>query len=750
VSKYATWGKYSRSFCVLFLILFVAGCGSNTPPPPPPAPAVTIAPSPVTFPAISQGAVGTPTTIVVTNSGTAALNITSVVVAGTNPKDFATTNSCSGSIASMATCNIVVNFTPSDSGALSETITITDNAPTSPQIINVSGTANPIVLSLTPPASAMGVSQTLQLTATGDPAGVTWSVLGAPFLGAPSTVASPGTLVSDGASGTSFIASYTGPGGASSFYATVTATSKTAPNISASATVNVVAPGAFIPAPLNVQVAQYAVTPPSPASVSVQFGLTTSYGFNTWTQPNTTLGSPVSLFVAGMTQSTPYHMQGLIQFGDGTSFTDSDFTFTTGALPTGQLPTITATTTTGMTPQSGVESLNLAFIGGPAITLSAVMTDLSANVLWAYNPSIAGDTAGPSKLLSNGHFLINFSEGVPDGANSVLQEVDLGNNVIWQMTAAQLNTALAAATCAECNVTVVGTHHDFVVLPNGHVVVIAATMETLADSTTPTGDIIIDLGDMENVGGKNPTHAPQPVWAWNEFNHLDTNRRPYMYPDWTHTNAILYSPTDGNLIISIRHQNWLVKLPYQNGAGSGDAVWKLGAVLPGDTGADVANFTLLDADGTPDTTATDWFFAEHGPSFTTTNTAGKFGLILFDNGDDRGAAVVAGGTCGTGAPVPACYSTVPNFMLDETAFTATLLSNQTTPDYSYFGGNAAILKNTDVEFDEAGSVSLPANAAAIYEVTQAPSPQTVWQMHITGQVAYRGFRMPSLYPGVQW
>lgn len=451
-----------------------------------------------------------------------------------------------------------------------------------------------------------------------------------------------------------------------------------------------------------------------------------------------------------MTQSTPYHMRGVLQFGDGTSFSDSDFTFTTGALPTGQLPTITATTTAGMTPQSGIESLDLANIGGTNVTLSSVFTDLSGNVLWAYNPGIAGVLADPIKLLPNGHLLINFSNATVDGQNSVIQEVDLGNNVIWQVTAAQLNTALAAATCAECNVTVIGTHHDFAVLPNGHVVVIAATTETLGDSTTPTGDVIIDLGDMENVGGNNPNHTPQPVWAWNEFNHLDTNRRPYMYPDWTHTNAILYSPTDGNLIISIRHQNWLVKLPYENGTGSGGPVWKLGAVLSTDTTPeDTANFTLLNEDGTPDTTATDWFFAQHGPSFTTTNTSGQFSLILFDNGDDRGVVDVVGGTCGVTSQ-PACFSTVPIFNLDETAMTATMVFNPTTPDYSFFGGGAQVLKNGHVEYTEAASSPLPANNAAIFEVTQAASPQTVWQMHITGQVAYRGFRIPSLYPGVQW
>ena len=197
--------------------------------------------------------------------------------------------------------------------------------------------------------------------------------------------------------------------------------------------------------------------------------------------------------------------------------------------------------------------------------------------------------------------------------------------------------ALAAATCAECNVTILATHHDFAILPNGHLIVIADTQQVIG-GVTVTGDVIIDLDQNHN-----------PVWAWNEFNHLDINRRPYAVPDWTHTNAILYSPSDGDLIISIRHQNWLVKIDYDNGAGSGDIVWHLG--YQGD-------FTLLNADGSADNNPADWFYAQHGPSFTTTNTNGKFSLVLFDNGDDRGVSVVTGGTCGvTGQP--ACYSTVP-------------------------------------------------------------------------------------------
>jgi hypothetical protein len=394
-----------------------------------------------------------------------------------------------------------------------------------------------------------------------------------------------------------------------------------------------------------------------------------------------------------------------------------------------------------MTPQAGVELLDLLSTNG-GTKLNLVVTDLGGNVLWSYDPGPSipvGVGANPIKLLPNGHFLINFS-GIPDGGNSVVQEVDLTGQVVWQMTAAQLNHALASATCAGCNITVLGTHHDFVTLPNGHLIVIAATQKTLSDNTTATGDVLIDLGDMENVSGTNPNHVPQPVWLWNEFDYLDTNRRPYLYPDWTHTNAVLYSADDGNLIVSIRHQNWLVKMDYSNGTGDGHVIWKLG--YQGD-------FTLLESTGAPDNNATDWFFAQHGPSFTTTNTTGNFSLILFDNGDDRGVTTVVGGTCGVSGQ-PACYSTVPLFNIDEKAMTATLAMNPTTPDYSFFGGNAEILASGNVEFDECAPTPLPNANAAIYEVTQTTPPLTVWQMHITGQYAYRAFRMPSLYPRIQW
>ena len=562
-------------------------------------------------------------------------------------------------------------------------------------IMLVSGCSQaPTNLAISPTDVAIGTGQTVQFTpiVTNDSAAVSWS-------------ATAGTIDANG--------NYTAPSGSPSSTVTVTATLAKDHSKTATATVNVVAPGQ-VTATANTQVASYVISPAAPGNVSVQFGTSTSYGFTTWTQPIPAGGGPVSLFVAGMKGDTLYHIRGVVQFADGTQYMDLDQTFTTRSLAATQLPQVTATTTPGMTPQSGVELLDV--VDGNIAHAPVAVTDLDGNILWSYNAGLGQNLASnPIKMLPNGHFLINFSGMPVDGTNSILQEVDLTGTLIWQMTAAELNSALAGATCGGdgCNVTIIGTHHDFVMLPNGHLIVIASTQQVISE-TTVTGDVLIDLDQNHN-----------PVWLWNEFDHLDTNRRPYMFPDWTHTNAVLYSADDGNLIVSIRHQNWLVKLDYANGSGTGDIIWHLG--YQGD-------FTLVGG-----TDPTDWFYAQHGPSFTTTNTTGQFGLAVFDNGDDR--------IFPTGVS-PTLYSTVPVFSIDETAKTATLTFHITAPTYSFFGGNNAVLSNGDVEFCE--SAEPTTTAGDIYEVTQSGSAQTVWHMNVYDQYVYRGQRIPSMYPGVQW
>ena len=465
---------------------------------------------------------------------------------------------------------------------------------------------------------------------------------------------------------------YTAPSANTSTNVMITATvGRSQPT---AAQVVVVAPGTIAPT-ANPQVALYTISPPDDASITIQFGQTTNYGLTTWTQPTPTGGGAVGTFVAGMLANTTYHMQATVKFASGLTFTDTDHTFTTQALTAVQIPKLTATTTPGMTPQSGVEFLNLISTGGQ---VSVGVTDLAGNMLWGYNAP-NGVFSNGAKQMPNGHFLINFNtSAIADGTDSVLQEVDLGGNVVWQLTAAQLNQALAAATCAGCNITVVGTHHDFAVLPNGHLILIAAQQKVetgltgYPDPVTVTGDVLIDLDQNH-----------KPVWVWSEFDHLDVNRHPFSFPDWTHTNSVVYSPDDKALIISIRHQFWVIKIDYGNGQGTGNILWKLG--FQGD-------FTL--AGGTD---PIDWFYAQHDANVASMNSSGVFQLILFDNGNNR-ILDTSGNVCGTSTP---CISRVPIMQLDESAKTATIeWVDNLSPVFSFFGGNARLLTNGNVEFDE--------------------------------------------------
>jgi arylsulfate sulfotransferase len=148
---------------------------------------------------------------------------------------------------------------------------------------------------------------------------------------------------------------------------------------------------------------------------------------------------------------------------------------------------------------------------------------------------------------------------------------------------------------------------------------------------------------------------------------------------------------------------------------------------------------------------TDWFYAQHGINFFSPNTSGAFQLGLMDDCDDR--QFPPGVTCGT-AHAPVClYSTVLVLLIDEGAMTATLMHHYIAPAnlYSFFGGQADLLPNGDIEVDFC-SAQLGATVqeyqpgAAIIET----SPQIVWQAISPGYDQYRALRLPSLYPGVQW
>jgi hypothetical protein len=269
-------------------------------------------------------------------------------------------------------------------------------------------------------------------------------------------------------------------------------------------------------------------------------------------------------------------------------------------------------------------------------------------------------------------------------------------------------------------------HHDVLVLPNGHWIGLCEISKNFTDltgypgTTEVVGDALVDIDLNGNV-----------AWAWSSFDYLDVNRHPYWgLPDWTHSNAIVYT-ADGNLLLSMRAQSWILKLDYANGTGSGDILWKLGPE---------GDFTLSSGD------PTQWFYSQHYPNLLSTNGS-QMNIAVMDNGDYRTDS--NGVQCETTPTSPACYSRAAIFQVDESTNVATLLWQDLPAGvYSFWGGSVGVLSNGNVEFDM--TTPTGGSSSEIMEVTQTDSPETVWQLNIAGENAYRGYRIPSLYPGVTW
>src|SRR4029077_3778512 len=84
------------------------------------------------------------------NTGTAALTITSIGFTGANASEFAQTNNCGSSLAVNANCTISVTFTPTVMGAAAAaSLTVADNAPGSPQAAALAGTVQNFSLTTT-------------------------------------------------------------------------------------------------------------------------------------------------------------------------------------------------------------------------------------------------------------------------------------------------------------------------------------------------------------------------------------------------------------------------------------------------------------------------------------------------------------------------------------------------------------------------------------------------------------------------
>src|SRR5947208_5415511 len=484
---------------------------------------------------------------------------------------------------------------------------------------------------------------------------------------------------------------------------------------------------AVITPTLNPLVALYSAPPSSAGSVFVQFSV--AGDSPSWRNTNTlpvVPGKSTNFFVAGMLPNTTYEMRDVRSDGTGSA----PQLFTTGGLPsTLTFPTFTVSQPPG--PGSDLDQdmvFHSLVFTGPDLSSNShpIATDLSGRVEWYYDAqqSGLGITNMITATLLPGGTVIGMGNDRYSVRNNrdVLREIDLAGNPIRETNLAAVNAQLVALG----HETIYGFHHDAQRLPDGSLVVLGYPERTVTINGVPTnyiGEQLVVLDQDFHV-----------VWAWDAFDYLDVNRGPVLGEitrpgpgggptsvvpvlpavDWLHVNAVSLSPTDGNLVLSIRHQDWVIKIDYRNGAGDGHVIWRLGQ------GGD---FTVNSTDANP------WFSHQHNAHYIDDHT-----LILFDNGNTRRASD------------PNAHSRGQVWALDEQTMTATLGVNADLGSYSGALGAAERLSNGNYSFTLGANGPEPPIPPA-HTVEVSPDGTKVYDLKVN-KPEYRSYRMRTLYEGV--
>ena len=135
----------------------------------------------------------------------------------------------------------------------------------------------------------------------------------------------------------------------------------------------------------------------------------------------------------------------------------------------------------------------------------------------------------------------------------------------------------------------------------------------------PDGSIVKQVFRHDILDPYRISHSSLAGGYWIADKYEDTIASPVR--DWTHANAMIYDASDHSVIASLRHQDAVIKVDWDNG----ELVWILG---PHENWQEPWSEKLLAPVGD-----LQWQYHQHGPSFTGDGT-----LVMFDNGMHRASA----------------------------------------------------------------------------------------------------------------
>ncbi len=462
---------------------------------------------------------------------------------------------------------------------------------------------------------------------------------------------------------------------------------------------------------------------PSGSSIRVKFtnGVMTQRTTASPCSPTTTF----NIYVAGMLPQTTYKMN--YEVVTGGSFTPGPvLSFTTGAIPTNlAFPGIHVAKAGATDTQQSIWLIN-AIPGPEPLNFFPFATNLGGKVLWYYSnlPPLDGYNMRPAP---GGTIMMAIGDAAHiNQGQQIFREIDLAGNTIRETNTTRLSQQLTDLGLYPVD----ALNHEVVRLPNGHTLLIASQEKLFPPGTqgsTTTVDIlgnaILDLDENMEI-----------AWYWSAYDHLNINRPAVLGEtchkgnilgcpplhlastanDWTHANS-LNLMTDGSILLSCRQQDFLFKVDYANGTGSGNVLWTMGV------GGD---FTMT---GTNDPYP--WFTHQHDAEFVPGSSTQ---FTLYDNGNTRVHAN------------PTEHSRGQSLIVDEANLTVSLALNADLGVFSFGVGSAQLLDNGNYQFDS-GWINLgPKGQVVTHAVETRPDGTIIYQLN-DGTITYRTYRMSSLY-----
>jgi len=507
--------------------------------------------------------------------------------------------------------------------------------------------------------------------------------------------------------------------------------------------------------------------------------------FTTWAACNPPLS--MNFYVAGMLPSTTYSMYAQTAT-NGKVTKGPNLSFTTEALPTrlpsGYFPTFTVNT------PAQANDPNPMLLWSFTKVIAPVATDLNGNIMWYYGN-------GTGTLLTRpigGGTMLTIQNGrswnSTNQVQQLLDEIDLAGNTIRETnTGAIANQLVAlgvtdATPCGQIAKPVqVGAaclndfHHEAIryVIGGQYYTAFMAHVEKLFPPGTQgstSGNPVDVLGEMVIVLNSNW----QVVWYYDGFQQLDINRAAPLGEvctpsnsdcptnlflstqanDWTHANSIDYvaassaqNPDSGDFLVSMRNQDQVIKINYNNGAGTCAPApapscigWYMGP--PDGLAVPPNSFTLINISSDP----WPWFSHQHdatyansGQKMTVNGLTGPL-LTIFDNGNTRYSTgpLGLGSNCAPAGGPNDCNSRGMALIVDEANMQVVPVLLEDLGAKTTALGGAGLLSNGNYFFE----TGLPNTQAIEIQPTGGVSGTQVLNVQSV-DYSYRGWQMPNLY-----